>query len=54
MDEQHLFTKIMFLQLGQCYGETMQEGRTLHFSFIMGLKFDVNVQISKLYFDFVI
>ena len=52
MDEQHLFTKIMFLQLGQCYGETMQQGRTLHFSFIMELKLDVNVQISKLYFDF--
>ena len=54
MDEQHLFTKIMFLQLGQCYGETMQQGRTLHFSFIMGHQLDVNVQISKLYFDFVI
>ena len=54
MDEQHLFTKIMFLQLGQCYGETMQQGRTLHFSVLIGLKLDVNVYISKLYFDFVI
>ena len=54
MDEQHLFTTIMFLQLGQCYKETMQQGKTLHFSFIMEFKLDVNVQISKLYFDFVI
>ena len=54
MDEQHLFTRIMFLQLGQCYKETMQQGKTLHFSYTMELQLDVNVQFSKLYFDFLI
>ena len=54
MDEQHLFTRIMFLQLGQCYKETMQQGKTLQFSYTMELQLDVNVQFSKLYFDFLI